>query len=157
MKKWGFEKFERVPMLAAAALLAWGGSGVGAWERADFLPRSIYLSHGEDRRIGVRFKVLLNTIWREPRKPCRTNARFTVHHEEEAETAFFRRRSEDFIFEPFLQVFDPPIGLNQENRLRTLGDRLFAAMKWLRSRRDDFRWAACRIRTVTRTRSRCAR
>ena len=55
-----FEKFGKGLVLAAAALLAWGGSGLEAGERADASPKGIYLSEGKERRTGVRFNVLLN-------------------------------------------------------------------------------------------------
>ena len=60
----------------------------------------------------------------EPRKSCKTYARFEIHQEGESETPLFCRRSKHFIFEAFIQVFFP---LHRSESGTTFADALPSA------------------------------
>ena len=59
------------------------------------------------RELEAIFSDFVRMAREEPRKPCRTHARFEIHQEEESETALFCRQSKHFLFESFIEVFGP--------------------------------------------------
>ena len=57
------------------------------------------------KQMDAIFSDFVRMARQEPRRPCRTFARFEIHQGGEAETALFCRQSKHFLFAEFLQVF----------------------------------------------------